>query len=104
MGIRGFRFVWHGEWSDPEVVWHGRAMNMYSIEEPMWADFCEAADENGWEPTEENFEKFCRKETWRLREYAQAVIDRGCAYRVEGLRLVYRAFSATPGFSYVPTP
>ena len=24
-GIRGIEFIWHGEWSDPELIWHGKS-------------------------------------------------------------------------------
>lgn len=103
MGIYGFRFVSHGEWSDPEIIWHGYAMNMHEVEDPMWADFCDAADENGWEQSDENFERFCKKEVWRMREYAQLAIDCGNAKRVKEVSWGLRLFSP-PGPQLVALP
>lgn len=82
MGIRGFYFVWHGEWSDAEIVWHGYAMNIHAVEDPMWADYCEHCNENGLEQTEDGFVDFCKKETWRMRDYAHNAIDCGYATRI----------------------
>ena len=62
MGIRGFYFVYHGEWADPEIIWHGYVINLHEIEDPMWADFCEACEEVGMEQSDENFAEFCKKE------------------------------------------
>ena len=86
MGIRGFRFVWHGEWSDPEIVWHNYAMNINDIEMPMWDNFVEACQEEGIEENEDNFEIFCKENVHRMREYAQMTIDNGSAYRVKRVR------------------
>lgn len=93
MGIYGFRFVYHGDWADPEIVWHGHSMNIHEIEDPMWEVFCETADEHGWKQTEENFVKFCKKESWRMRDYAQMAIDCGNAERVRGIRFESSLFS-----------
>ena len=35
MGIRGFRFVYRGDWNDPEVVWHGHVMNAHALGDEM---------------------------------------------------------------------
>ncbi len=83
MGIRGFYFVWHGEWADSEIVWHGYAMNIHEIEDPMWSEFCEMCKESDIEQTDENFISFCRKEVWRMREYAQNVISCGGARKIK---------------------
>lgn len=93
MGIYGFRFVSHGEWSDPEIIWHGYAMNMHEVEDPMWALFCEVCDETGLEQSEENFMAFCKKEVWRMREYAQMAIDCGQAYKVKRVSFKTLLFS-----------
>ena len=103
MGIYGFRFVYHGDWADPEIVWHGYAMNICEIEDPMWALFCEVCDETGIEQSDENFMAFCKKEVWRMREYAQMAIDCGHAYRVKRLRWTSLLFSRdSPALVAVP--
>lgn len=36
LGIKGIQFVWHGEWSDPEVIIKRKRFNYWDIEEIMW--------------------------------------------------------------------
>ena len=89
MGIRGFRLVYRGDWSDPEIIWHGHVMNIHDLEDPMWDLYEERSKENGVPATEEGFARFCKEETETLRDYAQDVIDGGLARRWDG-RLRYR--------------
>ena len=35
-GIENIGFVWHGEWSDPEVEYAGERINVNIIEDSMW--------------------------------------------------------------------
>ena len=86
MGIRGFRFVWHGNWADPEIVWHNYAMNINYIEMPMWEFFRDTCEERGIEANEDNFEIFCKENVHLMREYAQMAIDKGEAYRLKRVR------------------
>jgi hypothetical protein len=93
MGIFGFHFVYHGDWADPEIIWHGHSMNMYAVETPMWELYTDRCRETNAETTEEGFVTFCRTERHRLREYAQGAIDAGLAKRVRGIRFGYSLFS-----------
>ena len=79
MGLRGFYFVYHNDWSDPEIVWHGYVMNPYSLEDPMWEFYAERCKEEGTKTTDEGFVQFCKDEIDQLREYAQMEIDCGNA-------------------------
>lgn len=36
LGIKGIQFVWHGEWSDPEVIIKRKRFNYWDIEEIIW--------------------------------------------------------------------
>ncbi len=92
MGIRGFRFVWHGEWSDPEIVWHGYAMNIHDVEDAMWDLYREQCKEEGTEETDEDFVRFCKANVESMREYAQWCIDCGDAYRIRRVRFESRLF------------
>lgn len=54
--VPGSTYIWHGEWSDPEVWWDGVELNANDIEESLWnsyKDDCEERDEN---PTEQGYE------------------------------------------------
>lgn len=35
-GFTDIGFVWHGEWSDPEIEYEGRRINANIIEDSMW--------------------------------------------------------------------
>jgi hypothetical protein len=103
MDIYGFRFVYHGDWADPEIVWHGYAMSTWYVEEPMWECYCEECNEQGIEQTDEGFSAYCKKNVEQLRDYAQAAIDNGNAYRVKRMRWETRVFSSgKPGLYPVP--
>lgn len=93
MGIRGFRFVYHGDWADPELVWHKHLMNVHSVEDPMWELYAEQCREDETETTEEDFARFCSKNAELAREFAQETINCGCAERVRGLRMELSLFS-----------
>lgn len=94
MGIYGFRFIYHGDWADPEIVWHGYAMSTWYVEEPMWECYCEMCNEQGLEQTDEGFVAYCKKNVEQLRDYAQAAIENGNAYRVKRLRWESHLFSS----------
>ena len=35
-GVPGAIFVSHGEWSDPEILYKGKEINYYNIEDALW--------------------------------------------------------------------
>lgn len=84
MGIRGFRFVYRGDWSDPEVVWHGYVMNAHALQDEMWALYEDRCKEAGVQPDDDKFVQFCKDNVEGLREYAQMFIDSGEARRFTG--------------------
>ena len=38
-GIRGVHFIWHGNTSDPEVMYKGKKMSYWTVEDSMWELF-----------------------------------------------------------------
>ena len=86
MGIRGFRFVDHGAWADPEIVWHGYAMNVHYVEDAMWEMYCEQCRDEGLGKTDDGFVRFCKVEVEKMRELAQMTIDYGNAERIKRVR------------------
>lgn len=38
-GVPGAIFVWHGEWSDPEVLYKGKEINYNNIENALWGTY-----------------------------------------------------------------
>ena len=55
-GVKGTIYVYHGDWSDPEVLYDGEEINYWDLEESAWDSYkCECED-NGKEPSEQEFD------------------------------------------------
>lgn len=64
----GIEFVYHGNWSDPELIYDGKSFNYWDIEDALWSMFCEELSEDTGksvenidlhhEDYEEDFDKF----------------------------------------------
>lgn len=68
-GLTGVGFVWHGEWSDPEIEYKGKRINANIIEDSMWDRWIR--DDNG--KLIDGFEKFMldnKDEVYELIELA----------------------------------
>ena len=46
-GIEDVGFVWHGEWSDPEIEYKGKRINSYIVEDTLWERYKEDCEEQG---------------------------------------------------------
>ena len=79
-GIYGIRFISHGAWSDPELVWHGKSFNYYDLETPLWETYRDECQENGLEPDENIFEIWVKKNAALAREYLQNLMEYKCFY------------------------
>lgn len=40
-GIKDIEFVWHGEWSDPALIYKGHSFNYWDVEDALWGDYVE---------------------------------------------------------------
>lgn len=40
-GTEGIEYVSHGAWADPELVYDGKSLNYWDIEDALWNMFCE---------------------------------------------------------------
>lgn len=72
-GIYGIQFIWHGEWSDPELIWHGKSFNYYDVENYLWELYKEDAPDL-------DFEKWVKKNAYLARECLQNLLDYKCFY------------------------
>lgn len=79
-GIYGIQFVWHGAWSDPEIIWHGKSFNYYDLETPLWEVYREERHERGLEVYDSDFEIWVKKNAALVREYLQNLMDYKCFY------------------------
>lgn len=43
-GVPGVEFIWHGEWSDPEVRYKEYLLNYYDLENSLWEEFKEITE------------------------------------------------------------
>lgn len=71
--VPGAIYVSHGQWSDPEIIYKRKAINLYDIEDSLWTwynDFMRYADESkhddfrnktGMEPKDDDNDTF---EAW----------------------------------------
>lgn len=59
-GVSGSIFIWHGEWSDPEVLWKGISLNVNDIEDGLWYSYKDGCIENNIKPTEDDFENWLK--------------------------------------------
>lgn len=58
-GIEGTRYIWHGEWSDPEVIYNDCSLNAYDIEDLLWQRYRELClYELDIKPTENGYEEW----------------------------------------------
>ena len=60
-GIPNTTYVYHGDWADPEVYINGKGFSEWDVEEYIWGDYVEACEDNGEEPTDEGFDKYCEE-------------------------------------------
>jgi hypothetical protein len=75
-GIYGIEFIWHGEWSDPELVWHKKSFNYYDLENCLYDDFKEEKP-NG---NDDDFATWVKKNAYLSRFYLQLLLDNKCFY------------------------
>lgn len=45
-GIEDINFIWHGEWSDPEIEYKGQLINYYTIENSLYEVFLDQLSNN----------------------------------------------------------
>ena len=55
-GIPGTVFIYHGEWSDPEVWYDGEEYNASMFEDTFWDMYKTECEEEGKEPSEQEYD------------------------------------------------
>lgn len=56
-GVPGTVYIWHGEWSDPEILYQGKELNATDVESVLWENYKEDCREYRKEPNEDEFDK-----------------------------------------------
>lgn len=79
-GIYGIRYVSHGCWSDPELVWHGKSFNYYDVETYFWWSYNEECEETGTQPDEDKFADWMKIHKDEVKFRLQELADNKCFY------------------------
>lgn len=60
-GIDGVEYIYHGDWSDPEIKYKGYIFNYYDLEEMLLASYKEEVSEKSLDKTSKTFEQFLKE-------------------------------------------
>lgn len=55
-GVPNSLFIWHGEWSDPEIYYDGEYLNANDFEEYLWGEYKAECESCGESPNEQAFD------------------------------------------------
>jgi len=55
-GVPGTRFIWNGEWADPEVEYDGEIINSNELDDYVWTQYELECREKGKRPNEDEFQ------------------------------------------------
>ena len=63
-GVPGTRFIWHGEWSDPEIEYKGQLINANEVEDALWNNYIQELKQAnfGTEGYDEAFEDWLNRQ------------------------------------------
>lgn len=70
-GIEGVGFIWHNEWSDPEIEYKGKRFSCYIVEDTMWERYKEDISSID----EEEFERYMQDNADEVRELCELVLE-----------------------------
>lgn len=79
-GIYGIEYIPHGEWADPELIWHKKSFNYYDVENTLYSYYKEECAENGETVNDDVFEKWVKRNAYLAREILQILLENKCFY------------------------
>ena len=62
-GIPNIGFIYHNDWTDPEIEYEGEILNSYIVEDSMWSIYTEDCEETGKEPNIDEFADYMKDNT-----------------------------------------
>ena len=79
-GIEDIGFIWHGAWSDPEIEYNGKRINLTIVEDTMWERFREYCKENNWSADEKlsDFVPYMKENADDVYELIEIAFGGGC--------------------------
>lgn len=72
MGIKGARWIWHGEWADPEVVYRGYCLDYFDIEQGLLELY---RQENPGDRNDEGFDDWMREHPDDVKDQLDLLAD-----------------------------
>ncbi len=60
-GINGIKFIWHNEWTDPEIEYKGKRCSCFIVEDTMWERYNEEMSEARKPVKENEFAEYMRE-------------------------------------------
>lgn len=79
-GIYGIEIIWHGAWSDPELIWHNKSFNYFDVENTLYSYYKEDCNENGETVNDDIFPAWVKKNAYLAREILQNLLECKCFY------------------------
>jgi len=71
LGIKGVKFIYHGDWADPEIMYKGYLFNYYDVEDPLWEDFQDRTNGQG---TADEFEQWLKDNPYYVTDWLEELI------------------------------
>ena len=73
-GIRDIEFIWHGATPDPELLYQGKVVNYYDVEDTIWQEY----KEDGYDSDdEEEFTKYCQSHEAEIKQLILDIYESG---------------------------
>lgn len=73
-GIKDIGFIWHGEWSDPDIEYKGKRINATIVENTMWERYIDDCEMFGTSADVDGFGRYMvanQEEVYELIELAR---------------------------------
>lgn len=74
-GISKVKFEYHGEWSDPEVIYKRYSFNYWDVENALWCDFLEEKGIPDYKGSGREFDNEFEKWVFDNQERVHAMLD-----------------------------
>ena len=76
-GIEDIQFIHHGDWNDPELIYHNHSYNYYLVENALWDLYRESID---GKPNENDFAIWVGENADCVRDILRNLMENDCFY------------------------
>lgn len=78
-GIKRIEFIYHGDWSDPELIYKGHSFNYYDLENALVEDY-KYSDDSKNDDNFKNFPKWVKENEYLAFNYLDSLLEGGYFY------------------------